>query len=121
MWLNGGGWALDILLGAVDFTRCPSKTVRRCLFGILRDVWQLQPSLQVSAQPIRGSTPKFSDKPGYPCGTMRILTGAIEVCGYDLDLCSTDIFGTWLLRRSFHSEGQEHMPLVACHISGSCT
>ena len=51
-WLDGAGWVLDILLGAVDFTRSPSKTVRLCLFSILRDAWQLRPSLQVSTHPI---------------------------------------------------------------------
>ena len=45
------GWVLSILLGALDFTRHPSKTVRLHLFGILRDAWQLQPSLQVCALP----------------------------------------------------------------------
>ena len=55
MWIHGAGWVLDILLGAVDCTRCPSKTVRQCLFGILRDAWQLRPSLQVSSHPIQAA------------------------------------------------------------------
>ena len=41
------GWVLSILLEASDFTRHPSKTVRLHLFSILRDAWQLRPSLQV--------------------------------------------------------------------------
>ena len=43
------GWVLSILLEASDFTRHPSKTVRLHLFSILRDAWQLRPSLQVRA------------------------------------------------------------------------
>ena len=59
MWLLGAGWVLDILLGTVDFTRCPSKTVRGSLFGILRDAWQLRPSLQVSTHNTPGSAVSF--------------------------------------------------------------
>ena len=55
LWLHIAGWVLDILLGAVDFTRCPSKTVRQHLFGILRDAWQLRPSLQVGTHPIKAA------------------------------------------------------------------
>ena len=47
----GAGWVLDILLGASDFMRHPSKSVRLHMFVILRDAWQLRQSLQVSIAP----------------------------------------------------------------------
>ena len=106
MWLDGEGWVLDILLGAVDFTRCPSKTVRRSLFGILRDAWQLRPSLQVSTHNTPGGAVSSYNQPG--CSIPKILLAASirDAC---VEVCCTFPFTARLLRALIHSEGQKDL------------